>query len=165
MESIYASFINKKPRCFNDFELEDVQGADSPWAKGCGPEYLTKLVRCACGNCELNIYASSGSGMNLAPIHIECPNCNYKAEVFNPENHGHDGELGHYCSFAGREEAKKITESPIRLVVEYSYQGEENYKELLEEGIENLEDYFDVFAIYTMDNSGNLKEVVSYECA
>lgn len=161
--SVYQQFIYRKPACFGPFELADATDVKSGW--GHSPEFLTKYVRCGCGEERLNIYASSGNNMRLAPIILECPTCQARAEVFHPDKHGYDGQLGQNCAMVGETPPELVAPSPGRIVVEYSYQGKEHYEELLEEGIENPEDYFDVFSIYTADDRGKLTEVTSCECA
>ncbi len=157
------NFYNKKPGCFKSFNLVDAQDVKTGWVTG--SEFLSKYVICKCGNGALNIYASFGNDMNLAPLVVECPICGVKEEIFNPEIHGWDGENGDNCSSVGESEPKLLPVSPTRLVTEYSYQGAENYEDLIEEGVVNPEDYFDTFALYSVSDSGKLSEVVSYECA
>lgn len=160
---IYSKFINRKPACFKSFSLLDAKGVKSDWPSS--PEYISKLVACECGETLLDIYASFGNEMHLAPIELECPKCKNKSEIFNPTKHGWDGENGDCCSLIGESEPKLFNKSPTKVVVEFSYQGEENYEELINDGIKNPEDYFDVFALYTVSENGKLDEVVSYECA
>lgn len=163
IEDESMDFLSKKPRCFKGFNIEDATDIKSNWVSGA--EFSSKYVSCACGNALLNIYASHNGNMNLAPILLECEICQEKEEIFNPEVHGWDGENGDNCSLVGESEPALFNAAPSKIVVEYSYQGLENYEELIQDGIQNPEDYFDVFSIYTCDEDGNLKEVVSYECA
>lgn len=156
-------FLSKKPRCFSDFNIEDATDVKSNWVSGV--EFSSKYVSCPCGNSLLNIYASQNEGITLAPILLECENCQLKEEIFNPEVHGWNGENGDNCSMIGKFEPRLVNSLPSKIVAEYSYQALENYEELIQNGIQNPEDYFDVFSIYTCDEDGNLKEVVSYECA
>lgn len=161
--NIYNEFINRKPACFKSFNLVDAKDVKSNWVTG--PEFVSKYIACACGNILLNIYASYGNKMYLAPIELECPQCMNRAEIFNPTEHGWDGENGDCCSLVGETEPKLFNKSPIRVLVEYSYQGVENYEELINDGINNPEDYFDVFALYAVSDNGKPDEVISYECA
>ena len=164
MESILEKFIHKKPRCLESFDIEDLPNEiENDWLQG--PEFLSKLVKCKCGGRVFNVYASSDEKMTLAPVYLECPNCLTKDLIFDPTIHGWDGENGDCASLVGNKEPKNIYESPRKVVIDYSYQGPDNYADLIDEGIENLEDYFDVFSINTLNESGKLEEVVSYECA
>lgn len=156
-------FLSKKPRCFKSFNIENATDIKSNWVSG--TEFLSKCLSCACGNKLLNVYASLDGGINLAPILLECAICEVKEEIFNPEVHGWDGENGGHCSMVGKSEPRLVNSLPSKIVAEYSYQGLENYEELIQDGIHNPEDYFDVFSIYTCDEDGKLTEVVSYECA
>ncbi len=48
----------------------------------------------------------------------------------------------------------------------YSYQGAENYEDLVDEGVDNPEDFFDTFTVLVENADTNgLVEVVSSECA
>lgn len=161
--TVYSNFIHRKPACFGSFDLLDAKEVKSNWPQG--PEFITKFVACECGETLLNVYASFENEMHLAPIELECPKCKTRSEVFNPEKHGWDGQNGDSCSLVGESEPKLFNQSPTKVVVEFSYQGEENYEELMNDGIENPEDYFDVFSLYTASEKGKLDEVVSYECA
>lgn len=157
------SFLSKKPSCLKGFRIQEISDVKSNWVTG--PEFKCKLVKCQCGNSELKIYASYENGMHLAPIILECTNCDTKEVIFNPEIHGWDGQNGDDCSMVGTGEPELFVEDPTKVVIEYSYQGLENYEELIEDGIGNPEDYFDVFSVYICNDKGELKEVVSYECA
>lgn len=156
-------FYDKKPSCFQSFNLIDALGTSSGWVTG--PEFKSMFVVCSCGNELLNAYTSEGDGMNLAPLIIECPVCLIKAEVFNPEVHGWDGMIGYHCSMTGDSTPSLKTKSPSKLVVEYSYQGAENYDELLEDGVEDPENYFDTFSAFIASNNGSLSTLITYECA
>lgn len=160
---VYKKFINRKPACFKSFNLLEAKDVKSNWASA--PEFISRYVACACGNTLLNVYASYGNKMHLAPVELECPTCMNRTEIFNPTKHGWDGENGDCCSLVGESEPKLFNRTPGKVVVEYSYQGEENYEELINDGIKNPEDYFDVFALYAVSEKGKLDEVISYECA
>lgn len=164
IKNIFEKFKDEKPRCLEGFDIEDCPGeVANSWLQG--PEFLSKLVKCKCGESELYVYASSNDEMLLAPIYLECPKCLTKDLIFDPTIHGWDGENGDSASLVGGKEPKKINSTPRRIIVNYSFQGEENYADLMDDGIKNPQDYFDVFIINTLNVSGELEEVVSYECA
>lgn len=163
MRTVYRSFINRKPSNFGQFEVIDSCGIQTDWTTS--EEFLSKSVVCGCGSEKLSIYASSNDNINLAPVILECPDCSYRSTIFNPEKHGWDGQIGENCSLIGESEPKLQNDLPATIVAEYSYQGEESYQDIIEDGISNPEDYFDVFAVYFVNSEGNLVEVVSYECA
>ena len=163
-ESILNNFIYKKPRCLANFEIENCPSdLINKWLQG--PEFLSKLIKCKCGESKLFVYASSNDEMLLAPIDLECPKCFKKHLIFNPEMHGWDGENGDNASLIGKNEPHKINDLPREVIVDYSFQNPENYSELMDDGIKNPEDYFDVFIVNTINETGKLEEVVSYECA
>lgn len=153
-------FLEKKPRCFGDFELVDPEIGDKS-----ADYFVRKFVVCKCGSDILSIHSSYGSGMYLAPILLECPQCTHKALVFDPEMHGWDGENGDNCSMVGSAEPSRWPESPSRVMVEFSFQGIENYQDLQDAGVENVEDYFDTFNLYAIDPDGNIAQSIDYECA
>lgn len=161
--SVYELFVHRKPACFGPFVLAEANDIDTDW--GPGVEFVKKYVRCGCGETHLNIYACPGEDMYLAPVILECPKCHTQAEIFHPEKHGWDGMQGYNASIYGHHAPELLKQSPTRVLAEYSYQGEENYEDMLKDGVLNLEDYFDIFAISTVDDNGNLEDVTSYECA
>lgn len=163
MSDIYDEFIGKKPRCFGIFTLIDATNAQSDWAVS--KEFLSKQILCSCGNPMLHVFASHNGKMHLAPIILACPVCEKREEIFSPDKHGWDGMNGDNCAKIGSLEPQLINATASKIVVEYSYQGIENYEDLIEDEIENPEDYFDVFNLFTMDETGNLEEIVCYECA
>ena len=58
-----------------------------------------------------------------------------------------------------------MASSPGTVIVVYSYQGIENYEDLIEGGAANPENFFDTFAVYFAEQGGAHREIVSYECA
>lgn len=163
MSDIYDKFIDRKPHCFGTFMLVDAESARSDWAVS--KEFLSKLIQCSCGNQKLHILTSHNGEMNLAPIILSCPACEKREEIFSPDKHGWDGQNGDNCAKISSLEPQLINATASKIVVEYSYQGIENYEDLIEDDIENPEDYFDIFNLFTMDDAGNLEEIVCYECA
>ena len=164
IDNVLNKFARKKPRCLNYFDIEEAPSdIKNNWVQG--PEFLSKLIKCKCGETALNVYASSSKEMLLAPIFIECPKCLSKHLIFDPTVHGWDGENGDDVSLVGENEPRLVNNIPRRVIVDYSYQGPDNYAELIEGGIKNPEDYFDVFIVSTVNDSGGLEEVVSYECS
>lgn len=162
--NILNKFIHKKPRCLENFDTDDTPTEiKNNWVQG--PEFLSKLIKCKCGEEELYVYASSNKEMLLAPIYLECPKCLSKSLIFDPTIHGWDGENGDSTSLIGEIKPKKVYETPRRVIVNYSFQNPDNYAELMEDGIDKPEDYFDVIIINTINDGGKLEEVVSYECA
>lgn len=152
-------FMEKQPRCFGEFKLLKFQESNL------GNEFISRNVVCTCGNKKLNIYASLENELYLAPVILECPACGHKEQIFNPDIHGWDGENGDNCSMKSTEEPKVLPNSPKKVMVEYSYQGLENYEGLAKEGITNLEDYFDTFNLCGVDENGATHESIDYECA
>lgn len=163
MSDIYDKFIDREPHCFGTFILVDAVNAQSDWAVS--KEFLSKLIQCSCGNQKLHVLTSHNEKINLAPIILACPVCEKREEIFSPDKHGWDGQNGDNCAKIGSLEPQLINDTASRIVVEYSYQGIENYEDLIEDDIENPEDYFDVFNLFLMDEAGNLEEIVCYECA
>lgn len=163
-KNILNKFINKKPRCLEGYNIKDSPPEIiNTWLQG--PEFLSKLLKCKCGEEKLYVYASSNNEVLLAPIYLECPKCLTKNLIFNPSIHGWDGENGDNTSIIGENEPHKVNKLPRRVIVDYSFQGPDSYADLINDGTKNPEDYFDVFIISTQNESGKLEEVVSYECA
>lgn len=165
MSNVYQKFTSRKPSCFSSFNLIECS-ADiaSNWMQG--PEFITRQIVCDCSSENLDILASSDGDQLLAPIVASCPNCQKSETLFDPRKHGWDAQEGGDCySLVGESEPKKVNGSACTVIVNYSYQGEENYNDLLEDDVENPEDYFDVIFFHYINEKGSIKEVVSYECA
>lgn len=162
MQSLFDTFIHKKPRCFGAFLLKN-QSTNNYQLESAA--FLTAQVQCPCG-CELlNVYASYNKEMILAPAILECPGCSTSAVIFSPDQHGWDGEQGNNCSLIGQAKPRLVNLEPTKVCVEYSYQGVENYRDLVADGVANPEDYFETFNLYRQDNEGTQTEIFGYECA
>ncbi|MCV6620413.1 MAG: hypothetical protein OIF51_01515 [Cellvibrionaceae bacterium] len=140
--------------------------------------FYLKNVSCKCGNNLLRVittitkktkkglFKSKETIEYLAPIHLECSKCQTGNLLFDPQVHGWDGESGNSASLTGEDGELIFNDTPARIYVELSYQGEENYGELAEDGIANIQDYFDTFGLYVLPKEATKAiEVVSYECA
>lgn len=168
---------SKKPRILSNFDASECS-YESIGLKNTDESFCLKSVRCKCGNDHLNVIATVAKETKkslfktkeiinyLAPLHLECPKCKSVNLIFDPEQHGWDGENGDCASITGEDGEELFNQSPAKVYVEISYQGEENYEDLAEDGISNIEDYFDTFNLYIIaKDATNIEEVVAYECA
>jgi hypothetical protein len=153
------------PRCLAEFQTQEASAefAGSRYSKS---HFVTKRVACVCGSQELELLACrTDDGDYLAPISAQCPKCASQHLLFNPAIHGWDGESGASASRVSNREAIPVAATPGSVIVVYSYQGLENYEDLIAEGVANPEDFFDTFAVYFGVGDREPTQVVSYECA
>lgn len=142
-----------------------------------GSAFVTKQITCKCGKQELILKSSSIKKTRgffkkkeiierYAPIAIGCISCGFEKVIFDPREHGYNGVLGMHSSIVGESEVTPIHKEPVEVYVNYSYQGIENYEDLIEEGIINPADYFDTFQVYFLEKQRpELQLLVAYECA
>lgn len=166
---------SKTPRCLSGFIVSDPNKEIISKISN-DEEFVIKQISCSCGNKHLNIITTKQLNINTnnkkendyyyAPIYLNCPSCSLENLLFNPQQHGWDGENGDSTEIIG--EGNKITFNDKKgsILVEYSYQDIDSYDELVNDGIENPEDYFETFNVYFVENGSNsLVDVVNYECA
>lgn len=91
--------------------------------------------------------------------------CRVRKLLFDPRIHGYDGENDGCASITGEGEPIEFSKDVGTVIVNYSYQGIENYEELISDGVKNPQDYFDTFTAYFARKGGRPIDVVSYECA
>ena len=102
----------------------------------------------------------------LSPVFVACEHCAQTELLFDASIHGWDGMVS-----PGEERVSASTANSFKpvagtVIVNYSYQGIENYEELLDDGVPNPEDYFDTLSIYFIDPSDGVCEpIASFECA
>lgn len=153
------------PRFLVNFKVQDAR-VDFGRGRYSRPDYVAKQVACACGSEKVELLASrTNEGECLAPIYLRCPECSSRQLLFDPTIHGWDGEGRDSASRVGEGEPTAVAPSPGTVIVVYSYQGIENYEDLIAGGEDNPENFFDTFAVYFAEQSGAPTQVVSYECA
>ncbi|MFD2095003.1 hypothetical protein ACFSJ3_03340 [Corallincola platygyrae] len=97
-----------------------------------------------------------------APAYLKCPECGAEKLIFDPRKHGWDGEMGEDCSITEQGQLTSFSDTPGKVYVCCTFQGAENYEELVSEGVKNPQDYFDTFSLWF----GQSPECVfEYECA
>ena len=103
--------------------------------------------------------------LSVAPVYLECGQCGRRARLFSPGCDGWNGQIEPEAD-PDADSAVYLDGEPSRIIVNYSYQGMENYLDVLDdESIDNPQDYFDTFTVYRQDMNGNIEEVLSEECA
>ncbi len=136
-------------------------------------EFTSRKILCPCGNQDLTVTAYKTTATRgffrknkvdsfWAPAFVSCPTCQHKALLFDPREHGWDGELGAAASIVEAGDLVQVNAQPASIYVCYSYQNLENYQELQVDGVSNPEDFFDTFALYIGTEERALFE---YECA
>jgi hypothetical protein len=153
------------PRFLSNFKIQDSNG-DFARGQYSRPDFVVKQFACACGSENVELLASrTNNGECLAPIYLRCSACSSRQLLFDPAIHGWDGEGGNSASRVGEGEPTAVAPTPGAVIVVYSYQGIENYEDLIEGGAANPENFFDTFAVYFAEHGGAHTEIVSYECA
>ena len=176
MQLIIQQLKVKKPSFLSSFEIGDVSNSILPNKWNQGESFVTKNISCLCGQKQFFLLTSQFKetvGLfkkkevinHLAPVQTKCSECERTCFLFNPEIHGWSGEFNISAAQIGKDEPQLYSSASGEIFVNYSYQGEENYQDLIEDNISNLEDYFDTVSIYfKRAGSALLEEVVSYEC-
>jgi|GEM_PF-1594576 len=176
MKLSISDLKNKMPSYLEGLNCEIVSiKLPSNW--NTGNNFVTRSIKCNCGEMNLILKSSSEKKIKgffkkreivefLAPIAIKCSSCSFERVIFDPRVNGYNGALGINSSRVGKSEIKPISEETVKVFINYSYQGLENYEDLMEEGIGNLQDYYDTFQVY-FQQIGNkkLSQLVTYECA
>ena len=67
--------------------------------------------------------------------------CRVRKLLFDPRIHGYDGENDGCASITGEGEPIEFSKDVGTVIVNYSYQGLENYEELISDGVKNPQDY------------------------
>ena len=176
MNLILEQLKKHVPRFLTPFNAREYHGK-LPTSWNVGEAFVSKEIFCKCGNenfflltYELRekkgIFRKKAVITKYAPVYLHCSKCGLNGELFNPEMHGWNGEFGDSPPELTKNGAVLFSENAGEIVVNYSYQGVENYQEMIDDpDISNPEDYFDTFTIYFRENNGELLEVTSCECA
>lgn len=176
MEQLVKELFEKTPKCISALKtfVADVQ---LPHSWNSGPLFTTKLIACKCGSEELELHTAQrkiSKGFfkkkevteHYPPIKVSCTNCKNSTIIFNPEVHGWNGEIDESLGMPQEVELMPYSSGTFKVYVNYSYQGIENYEDLVDDGVKNPEDFFDTFTVLVENQStGGLVEVVSCECS
>ncbi len=177
MEKLIDKLKQKTPRFLLEYTADIIHNSTIPNNWNQGVSFVTKKLKCSCGSSDFKLlttplieikgfFKKKKVITHLAPIHSECTDCNKSTLLLNPITHGWSGEFNDSASMIGSGNPQLYSVSKGSILVNYSYQNEENYEELLEEKIEMPEDYFDTVTVYFKPKYSNtIEEVVSYEGA
>lgn len=166
---------DKSPRFISGYKNETTSNSELPKKWNQSESFVTKQIACSCGSKNFHLNSSQVvqiKGLfkkreiitHLAPLTTECPKCKTSALLLDPTKHGWSGEFGQSASLVGENEPTPFAKETGEILINYSYQSFENYEDLQEDGISNLEDYFDTVTVYFKSQEG-YEEVVSYVCA
>ena len=106
-----------------------------------GPEFVTKEIRCGCGCAEFymrSVARTESRGLFKKrhvthydpPFYLSCAGCRRMALLFDPAIHGWDGQMPGASASEIDEGSLSLTPDRGTVVVNYSYQGSDNYEEL-----------------------------------
>lgn len=175
MNPVLEVLRSKRLSCLSQFELTPF-GEPLPTSWNTGDSFITNKISCACGSTvgrllvnqlkeTKGFFKKKITYQNISPVYFECSKCNSKDLLFSSYIHGWNGELEKGLT-PNVDSAVYVSDNGGNVIVNYSYQGIENYEELLEDKeISNPQDYFDTFSIYFKDSSGLIIEVTTDECA
>ena len=166
---------SKKLSCLSHFELTPFHEV-LPTSWNTGDSFITNKISCLCGSVEgrllvnqvketKGVFKKKITCQNTSPIYFECSRCNSKELLFSSHIHGWNGEMEKGL-MPDVGSVVYVSDKVGNVIVNYSYQGIENYEELIEDKeISNPQDYFDTFSVYFKDSSGLIVEVITDECA
>jgi len=126
-------------------------------------------ITCSCGCSSLSIIGIPDDELTLlCPITTRCPTCAKAARLFDVNEHGHDGELGHgtgYPVFEGTPCEHQCTQcgsAQFTIAVSLTYQFEDlsGFEPTL------AQNYFDTFeSSLACSTCNNVDYIGGYECA
>ena len=166
---------NRTPKCIKGLKTEVVK-IELPSKWNTGDDFVTRRLFCQCEKSDLilkssfirikkGLFKKREKMEFLAPILVHCRNCGFEQVIFDPRIHGYNGEFGDNSSRIGDNKPILISDKMGEIYVNYSFQGMQNYLDLMEDGIQYVEDYFDTFQVYFLaEGKTQLNQIVSYEC-
>lgn len=172
MDDLLEMLLEKTPKCFSNFNSSRIS-IQLPTTWNTGPQFVTKAIQCKCGNEDLYLEAAQHKQMKgvcrkqelitlAPPVYISCKPCKSFRLLFNPLIHGWKGEMDESDNSDSAYTLISCTVRPGRVYVNYSYQNIQNYEQLINNGIENPEDYFDTFTVFHRNPATeDIKEIVS----
>jgi len=124
MENEMAYMQEHPPRCLGEHSVPPPDALLTFLQKELGEDSTVFTPMCECSRKFLKISSSQG----LSPTAIACPKCGKSRVVFDPTQHGYDGELGHNSDLEmGAPEAVVCSECGgdcLRLALCFQYSGE-----------------------------------------
>ncbi len=175
MDELLEKLLAKSPTLFTRFRVLRDKASPEKWNRG--PAFATKQIACVCGSSELRLATIQKTGTRgfftkrqvvtcLPPVYVTCPRCARSELLFDPAIHGWDGQAEGRRKSPNAAAVVPFREAKGYVLVNYSYQGAENYADICEEGVPNPEDYFDTFTVYFREQGrDDFEQVVSCECA
>ena len=166
------TLLKSTPKCLKEFETSDSEKVIKDKFH-LTKEFTSRKITCGCGNSGLLLQAYKTSetkgffkktieGSFGAPGFIVCLKCENRSLIFDPRQHGWDGEMGENYSIVEEGELVTVKPETDNIYVYFSYQNPENYEYFEPDGINNPEDYFDMFGIVF---GANEELIFEYECA
>lgn len=175
MYSTLEKILARPPSLLEKFRVIGSAPAPEDWNSG--PEFATRQIGCICGSEHLQVATLQRSETKgifrkkqiityIPPVYVSCPACSRRELLFDAAVHGWDGQAPGERQASDSSNLVPYKDSSGSVLVNYSYQGIENYEDLLEDGTENPQDYFDTFTVYFREKDARaLEQVISCECA
>lgn len=175
MNTLIDSLSSKTPSAFTKF-TSSIVNTDLLNTKNTGTDYVTRQIACICGNKllhlktvqkkELRGVCSKSIFTSVAPpIYVVCSTCQRTTLLFDPVIHGWNGELERIPDQDSALSLYRFRESPGNIYVQYSYRNPEKYSAIRDNGVEDIENYFDSFTLLYSDSRGeHINELFSQAC-
>ena len=166
--------LSKDPAIIQGYKSA-TSNALSDSTKFSSPAFVVKSVGCVCGSDLmylelvqkkhlLGVCVKSTVVEYQPPVYTVCAACKRSRILFDAVIHGWRGEAG-LVKDESMQRLVKHGLKPGRVVVAYSYSKASDYDTLLENGIDDLENYFDSFSIfYSLGNAADFSEIISVQC-
>ena len=181
MNELLKILTSDAPSCLEKFELTPTEIKSSS-GMPFRDEFVHALLNCKCGAdkffasaCRIEemvgFFKKKSVVFYSGPVRLACGHCGISTLVFEPDKHGWNGEMD---MRSGLLEAADIEpelsacfSEPGAIAVCYSFQGLDNYQELVDDDeITNPQDFFDTFEItISFDGLKKFREITSHECA
>jgi len=121
---------------------------------------------CECSNEALVVQSSE----RLGPFNVRCPKCSATRTIFDPTQHGYDGELGHNTgsemTTPQERPCSKCGNSTFQVAVGFQFCGETDVLEEEDAPDVNPEDLFGwVIVMARCEECGVIQEIGQVECA
>ena len=175
MKNFADLLLEKKPDCISKFNTSRV---DRHLSYKMAENFSSAIhsINCFCGNANLYLKAAQHKQLKgvcskseviafKPPVYVNCLDCSQTTLLFDPEIHGWQAEQNLWPVTENALILVKCIPQPVRVYVNYTYHNTEGYKVLLDQGVANIEDYFDSFTVfYSRSPDDELIEIISCQC-
>lgn len=175
MSTMMDVIRTRVPACLSGYDCDDTD-ALAQHKRFCGSEYVAKSIGCLCGNDLLfvdivkrkalkGVCSKSEFMAYEPPVYTQCCACNRSRSLFDPVIHGWKGESGLVPEDEATPRLSRYSLKPGLVYVVYSFSNVRDYEQLIARGIDDIENYFDTFALlFSGENSSKITEILAARC-